>query len=116
MLSVIALIIFLAVACVGGYMALQMQRGRDLPGWLAHTHGLAAAVGIGLLAYAVFAGAADNRALLALALFLAAAAGGVLVHLLAKRVSSQPTRLAVAHGGFAVLAIAVLSSYLFYRV
>jgi hypothetical protein len=112
MLPSIALVIFLAVACVGLYMATRMVRNQDVAVQIVHSHGLAAAVGIGVLLYAVTQNQIEDRGAFALVLFLVTAAGGVVLHRLAKKLSNKPKGLAMAHGGFAIFAIAMLATYL----
>lgn len=112
MLPSIALIVFFAVACVGLYMGARMIRNQDVAIQIVHSHGLAAAIGIGVLLYAVTQNQIEDRGTFALILFLVTAAGGTILHRLAKKLSDKPKGLAVAHSGFAIFAIAMLTTYL----
>lgn len=114
MLPSIAFVVFFVVACVGLYLGARMTRNQSVSAKVVHTHGLAAAVGIGVLLYAVSQNQLEDRGTFSLVLFLVTAAGGVVLHRLSKKLSDKPKGLVIAHGGFAVFAIAMLATYLIY--
>ena len=82
---------------------------RNPPAWLAMLHGLLAASGLTLLAYAICTLPVPSMAKLALALFLWAAAGGAVMSLAYKwRQRLLPAWLVVAHAITAATAFVVL--------
>lgn len=114
MLPSIALVVFLVAASIGLYMATRMLRDQGVSTTVVHTHGIAAAVGIGLLLYALVQNQIENRGTLALVLFLVTAAGGLVLHQLAKKLTNKPKGFALGHGAFGIFAIAMLITYLLY--
>ncbi len=103
--------ILLAVTAVGGLLmaGIRFSRKHNPPAWLAMLHGLLAASGLTLLAYAVCTMAVPPMATLALGLFLLAAAGGAVMSLAYKwRQRLLPAWLVVAHAIIAVTAFVLL--------
>lgn len=103
--------ILLTLTALGGLLMAGIRFGgkRNPPAWLAMLHGLLAASGLTLLAYAVFALSAPPSAQLALALFLAAAAGGAVLSLAYKwKQRLLPAWLVTGHALLAVVAFALL--------
>lgn len=103
--------ILLAITALGGLLMaiIRFSRKRNPPAWLAMLHGLLAASGLTLLAYAVCMLTVPSSAVLALALFLLAAAGGAVMSLAYKwRQRLLPTWLVVGHATAAVTALALL--------
>jgi hypothetical protein len=99
------------LAALGGLVMAAIRFGgkRNPPAWLAMLHGLLAAAGITLLAYAVLAGGTPSLAPIALLLFLLAAGGGAVLSLAYKwKQRLLPSWLVVAHALLAVLAYALL--------
>jgi hypothetical protein len=99
------------LAALGGLVMAAIRFGgkRNPPAWLAMLHGLLAAAGITLLAYAVLAGDTPSLAAIALLLFLLAAGGGAVLSLAYKwKQRLLPSWLVVAHALLAVLAYALL--------
>jgi len=72
-----------ALAALGGLAMAGIRLGgnRNPPAWLAFGHGLLAAAGLTLLAYACLYADVPKHALWALALLLASAGGGALMNL-----------------------------------
>ncbi len=81
MLEVAALL--LVIGALGGILmaAIRFSRNRNPPTWLAMAHGLIAAAGLTLLAYAAFTTAVPMLAKASLAILLAAALGGAVINL-----------------------------------
>jgi len=103
--------ILLAVTALGGLLmaGIRFSRKHNPPAWLAMLHGLLAASGLTLLAYAVCTMTVPPMATLALALFLLAAAGGAVMSLAYKwRQRLLPAWLVVAHAIAAVTAFVLL--------
>ena len=103
--------ILLAVTALGGLLmaGIRFSRKHNPPAWLAMLHGLLAASGLTLLAYAVCTTTVPPMATLALALFLLAAAGGAVMSLAYKwRQRLLPAWLVVAHAIAAVTAFVLL--------
>lgn len=99
------------LAALGGLVmaAIRFGGGRNPPAWLAMLHGLLAAAGITLLAYAGVAGQAPASALLALLLFLLAAGGGGVLSLAYKwKQRLLPAWLVLVHALTAVVAYILL--------
>ncbi|MEO6064411.1 MAG: hypothetical protein ABIP49_01340 [Lysobacterales bacterium] len=73
----------LAIGALGGVLmaAIRFSGNRNPPVWLAMVHGLIAAAGLTLLAYATFTAGVPTLAKAALALLLAAALGGAIINL-----------------------------------
>lgn len=103
--------ILLALTALGGLLMAGIRFGgkRNPPAWLAMLHGLLAASGLTLLAYAVFSHTTPVAAQLSLALFLAAAAGGAVLSLAYKwRQRLLPAWLVTGHALLAAVAFALL--------
>jgi len=99
------------LAALGGLVMAAIRFGgkRNPPAWLAMLHGLLAAAGITLLAYAAWTGEVPSLAVVALVLFLLAAGGGAVLSLIYKwNRRLLPPWLVIAHALFAVLAYALL--------
>ncbi|MBW3549755.1 MAG: hypothetical protein KY442_02700 [Proteobacteria bacterium] len=99
------------LAALGGLVMAAIRFGgkRNPPAWLAMLHGLLAAAGITLLAYAALTGEASNLAVIAVLLFLLAAGGGAVLSLAYKwNQRLLPGWLVTAHALLAVLAYTLL--------
>ena len=99
------------LAALGGLLMAGIRFGgkRNPPAWLAMLHGLLAAAGITLLAYATFTAGVPSTAQLALLLFLVAAGGGAILSLAYKwRQILLPAWLVTVHAVAAVLAYVLL--------
>ncbi len=103
--------VLLAITAVGGVMMAGVRFGgrRNPPSWLAMLHGLLAAAGITLLAYAYFVTAVPATAALALLLFLIAATGGAVLNLgFHLKALPLPIWLVLVHAAIAVVAFVLL--------
>lgn len=103
--------VLFALAAAGGIvMALIRFGGRPHPpSWLAMLHGLLAAAGLTLLAYASATTAVPSLAIIALALFAGAALGGIVLNLAYHlRGIALPIWLVVAHALVAVAGFGAL--------
>jgi len=110
--------ILLAITALGGLVmaAIRFTTARNPPAWLAMLHGLLAASGLTLLAYAVCTQAVAPLATVALVLFLAAAGGGAVMSLAYKwRQRLLPAWLVVVHALAAVTAFVLLLLVVFGR-
>ena len=99
------------LAALGGLLMAGIRFGgkRNPPAWLAMLHGLLAAAGLTLLAYATFTTGVPSTAQLALLLFLVAAGGGAILSLAYKwKQILLPGWLVAVHATAAVLAYALL--------
>lgn len=99
------------LAALGGLVmaAIRFGRKHNPPAWLAMLHGLLAAAGITLLAYAALTGEVPSLAVIAVLLFLLAAGGGAVLSLAYKwKQLLLPPWLVIAHALLAVLAYALL--------
>jgi len=99
------------LAALGGLAMAAIRFGgkRNPPAWLAMLHGLLAAAGVTLLAYAAWTDALPGSALLALLLFLLAAGGGAVLSLAYKwKQRLLPAWLVVTHALLAVVAYVLL--------
>jgi len=99
------------LAALGGLLMAGIRFGgkRNPPAWLAMLHGLLAAAGLTLLAYAAFTTGVPSTAQLALLLFLVAAGGGAVLSLAYKwKQILLPGWLVAVHATAAVLAYALL--------
>ncbi|GAB6195751.1 hypothetical protein [Lysobacter xanthus] len=99
-------LLFLLAALGGLVMAgIRFAGKRNPPAWLAMGHGLLAAAGLTLLAYAVFTEDVPSLATVALVLFVAAAAGGAVMSLVYKwHDRLLPKWLVTVHGLLAIAA------------
>ncbi|MCC8363264.1 hypothetical protein LK996_09275 [Lysobacter sp. A6] len=106
--------ILFAIAALGGVLMAGIRFARKVnpPAWVAMLHGLLAASGLTLLAYALCTqplGSAHDTATVALVLFLVAAAGGAVMSLAYKwKNRLLPAWLVVVHATAAVLGFLVL--------
>lgn len=103
--------ILLAITALGGLLMaiIRFSTHRNPPAWLAMLHGLLAASGLTLLAYAICTLTVPATATLALTLFLLAAAGGAVMSLAYKwRQRLLPTWLVAVHATTAIVAFALL--------
>lgn len=94
----------LAVAAIGGLgmAAIRFGKGRNPPAAFAMVHGLLAAAGVTLLAYAAFTSLVPVAAWLALVLLLCAAAMGAYLNLAYQWRQQIPAGLTFVHVGLAV--------------
>lgn len=99
----VATVLF-ALSALGGLSMAYVRLGRGVnpPSWLAMLHGLLAAAGLTLLAYATFSVGVPTLAACALVLFVIAALGGMTMNL-AYHLHNQPLPRAILLG-HAVLA------------
>lgn len=103
--------ILLAITALGGLLMaiIRFSRKHNPPAWLAMLHGLLAASGLTLLAYAVCTQPVPPMATLTLALFLLAAGGGAVMSLAYKwRQRLLPAWLVIVHATAAVTAFVLL--------
>ena len=106
--------ILFAIAALGGVLMAGIRFARKInpPAWVAMLHGLLAASGLTLLAYALCTqplGDAHGPATIALVLFLVAAAGGAVMSLAYKwKQRLLPAWLVLGHATAAVLGFLVL--------
>jgi len=101
----------LAIAALGGVVMAMIRfgKGRNPSATLAMVHGLLAAAGATLLAYAVFTAVVPGTATLALVLLLAAAGLGAYLNLAYHwRQRPVPGGLVVVHAGLAVAGFVCL--------
>ena len=101
----------LTLAALGGLVMAGIRFGgkRNPPAWLAMVHGLLAAAGITLLAYAALTDDVPSLAVIAVLLFLLAAGGGAVLSLAYKwKQRLLPSWLVIAHALLAVLGYALL--------
>jgi hypothetical protein len=99
------------LAALGGLVMAAIRFGgkHNPPAWLAMLHGLLAAAGITLLAYAAWVGTVPALALVALLLFVLAAGGGSVLSLAYKwKQRLLPAWLVLTHALLAVLAYVLL--------
>ena len=104
--------VLFAITAVGGLaMAVIRFGGKpNPPSWLAMLHGLLAAAGLTLLAYAYFTATVPAFAALALLLFVVAALGGVVLNLAYHlKALPLPIWLVVVHAAIAVVAFLLLA-------
>ena len=99
------------LAALGGLLMAGIRFGgkRNPPAWLAMLHGLLAAAGLTLLAYATFTTGVPGTAQLALLLLLVAAGGGAILSLAFKwKQILLPAWLVLVHATAAVLGFVLL--------
>ena len=103
--------LFVLAALGGLAMAgIRFAGRRNPPVWLSMVHGLVAAAGVTLLAYAAATAAIPGMATMALLLFLVAAGGGAAMALLFQwRQRLLPAWLVVVHAALAVLGFVMLA-------
>ena len=105
-----------AIAAAGGLVMAYIRLGRKVnpPAWLAMLHGILAAAGLTLLAYATFTATVPAFAQYALGLLVVAALGGAFMNLCYQwRNLPLPVGILIVHAllavvGFALLLIVVL--------
>lgn len=100
-----------ALTALGGILMgwLRFSTGRNPPSWMAMGHGLLAAAGVTLLAYAVFALDAPGLALVSLLLFLGGSLGGVFLNLhYHLNDKPLPKGIVIAHAAISVVAFVLL--------
>ena len=103
--------IVLALAALGGLtLAVIRLRGAPWPPmWLAHVHGIVAATGVALLAYAAATTGIPSLARIALGIFILAGLGGATLFLAFHRVSKPlPIPIVIGHGLLAVTGYVLL--------
>jgi hypothetical protein len=108
-----------ALAAVGGLVmaAIRFGGNRNPPAWLAFGHGLLAAAGLTLLAYAAFVAGVSTLATAAAVLLLIAAGGGAILNLgYHWKQVPIPAGLTIGHillavTGFILLGMDVLKAY-----
>lgn len=101
-----------ALAALGGLVmaGIRFAAKRNPPVWLTLGHGLLAAAGLTLLAYAAFVPGVPLLAWVALGLFVLAALGGVVMNLGYQwKQRPLPSGLLVVHALVAVVAFLLLS-------
>lgn len=101
----------LTLAALGGLAMAAIRFGgkRNPPAWLAMLHGLLAASGITLLAYAALTGDVPASALIAVLLLLLAAGGGAVLSLVYKwHQRLLPAWLVLVHALLAVVGYVLL--------
>lgn len=106
-----AAVALFAIAALGGLVmaGIRLAGQHNPPVWLAMVHGLLAAAGITLLAYAALTVGLPSLALIALALFLLAAVGGAVLNLAYQwRQVPLPVGLMIGHAVLAVVAFGLL--------
>lgn len=104
--------ILLAITALGGLTmaAIRFSKHVNPPAWLAMLHGLLAASGLTLLAYAVCTTDVPAGAKLGLLLFLVAAAGGAVMSLAYKwKQRLLPAWLVLVHATLAVIGFVLLA-------
>lgn len=102
-------VVLFALAALGGLtLALMHRQGRDVPVPLALVHGVLAAAGLVVLAWAWLSQGLGGLATLALVLFVVAALGGF--YLFAQHLQGRTLRLPIIliHGAVAVVAFVLL--------
>lgn len=104
--------ILFAIAALGGLTmaGIRFARVHNPPAWLAMLHGLLAASGLTLLAYAACTSPVPQLAIVALVLFLVVAAAGAVMSLEYKwKQRLLPAWLVIAHAITAVIAFLLLA-------
>lgn len=104
-------VVLFTLAALGGLVMAAIRFGgkRNPPAWLAMLHGLLAAAGITLLAYAAWTTEVPSLAGLAIVGFLLAAGGGAVLSLAYKwKQRLLPPWLVIAHALLAVLSYLLL--------
>jgi hypothetical protein len=102
-----AAVALFAIAAAGGLVmaGIRLLGRHNPPAWLSMLHGLLAAAGVTLVAYAAAIGGVPTPGGWALFLFVVAAAGGAAMNLLWQwRQRPLPVGLMIGHAGIAVLA------------
>lgn len=105
-----------AISAAGGLVMAAIRLGRKVnpPAWLAMLHGLLAASGLTLLAYATFTTSVPAFAQYSLGLLVVAALGGLVLNLRYQWLNRPlPVGLMLGHAALAVLGFALLLMALF---
>lgn len=100
-----------AIAAAGGLVmaSIRLLGKHNPPAWLSMLHGLLAAAGVTLVAYATWHGGVPSPGGWALFLFIVAAAGGAAMNLLWQwRQRPLPIGLMVGHATIAIVAFLLL--------
>lgn len=103
--------ILLVITALGGLLmaAIRFTTRHNPPAWLAMLHGLLAASGLTLVAYAICTQPVPATATVAFVVFLLAASGGAVMSLAYKwRQRLLPAWLVVAHALLAAIALTIL--------
>ena len=103
--------IFLGLAALGGLAMLVVRLGGTPrpPTWMALGHGLIAAIGVVLLAYAAYDPGIPQRAQIALGIFVAAALGGAVLFLgFHLKEKALPVPFILVHGLIALSGLGLL--------
>lgn len=106
-----AAVLLFAIAAAGGLVmaGIRLLRKHNPPAWLSMAHGLLAAAGLTLVAYAAVMVGVPAPAGWALLLFVLAAAGGAAMNLLWQwKGRPLPVGLMLAHAALAVIAFLLL--------
>ncbi len=106
-----AAVALFAIAAAGGLVmaGIRLFAKRNPPAWLSMLHGLLAAAGVTLVAYAAVMVGVPSPAGWALLLFVLAAGGGAAMNLLWQwRQRPLPVGLMSAHAGLAIVGFALL--------
>jgi hypothetical protein len=106
-----AAVALFAIAAAGGLVmaGIRLLGRHNPPAWLSMLHGLLAAAGVTLVAYAAAIGGVPTPGGWALFLFVVAATGGAAMNLLWQwRQRPLPVGLMIGHAGIAVLAFVLL--------
>lgn len=107
-----AAVVLFAVAAAGGLVmaGIRLLAAHNPPAWLSMLHGLLAAAGLTLLAYAAVMVGVPTPAGWALLLFVVAAVGGAAMNLLWQwRQRPLPVGLMIGHAVLAVTGFVLLS-------
>jgi hypothetical protein len=106
-----AAVVMLTIAAAGGLLmaGIRFARGANPPAWLSMLHGLLAAAGLTLVAYAAFTAGVPALARVGLILLVVAAAGGAFLNLRYQwKQRLLPVAIVIAHASLAVLGFACL--------
>lgn len=106
-----AAVVLFVVAAIGGIAmaGIRLLRGRNPPDWVTMVHGLVAAAGLTLVAYAVLFADLPSPAGWALLLLLVTAGGGAALNLLwQQRQRPLPVSVVLVHAGLAVVGFVLL--------
>ncbi len=104
----LALLIFVAVAVAGDVMAALTLTKRPIPTYATQGHMVTAAVGLVVLALALFTGGGSHLAWISLAIFAAGFAGGYFMFAVLFAGKRAPIWAIVAHGSLGWIGIVVL--------
>lgn len=107
-MQILALTLFVMVACFGLYLFIQKKDQQNVSHWMAPMHGLAAMVGLILLVSGVVTEAVNDWSLIALAMFTGLISGAFLLFRKLLKGRPKPLYLIAGHATFAVACIGVL--------